>query len=162
MKAKRLQSHILRQTPSFCGPASLASLFRYYGIRKSEAAVAKICRASRRDGTSFKKMKRCVQRFGFEPVISKNTSWSKLQRTVSGGTPVIVNWYSDYIPPEEGHYSVAFRVTAKTIWLMDPELGGVRKLPKRVFWKKWYDYDDPGRRLVRRWMMYVGGLRNTK
>lgn len=162
MATKRLKPYPIRQTPGFCGPASLASLFRYYGIRKSEAVVAKVCRASRRDGTSFKKMKRCVRTFGFEPVISKNTSWNKLMRTVSSGTPVIVNWYSDYIPPEEGHYSVAFRVTPKTISLMDPELGGVRRLPKRVFLEKWYDYDDPGKRLVKRWMMSIEGLRNTK
>ena len=61
--------------------------------------------------------------------------------------PVIVDWFTrgrgDYPDSEiaDGHYSVVAGLDAEYILLMDPEIGGVRRLARNDFLRVWFDFE---------------------
>ena len=65
---------------------------------------------------------------------------------------MIVDWFSE----NDGHYSVVTRATRSEVTLMDPERG-YRTLPRSVFERVWFDFDDqpPEGRLRRRTLIEI-------
>lgn len=141
-----------RQTPSFCGPASLKILFDYYGKTFTEAELGELCNTTIEHGTNHADMIAAVKKLGHEPVVKENATFDDLKEWIDNGVPVIVGWWST----DDDHYSVVYGLDDKNIHLMDPELDeGRRSMPREEWDKVWYDFESPARFRVERWMMAV-------
>lgn len=144
----------VRQSESFCGPASLSSLLDFYGVKMGEREIGFLCGTTLEEGTSPEALVNFLERIGFKVVSNTHGSWKDLQKLTEKGKPVLVNWWSDYEYPPDGHYSLAYKVTDKSIFLMDPELGGYRRMSKKRFQNLWYDYLPDGRKNLR-WYLFI-------
>src|SRR3989338_2213166 len=107
----------------YCGPASLKMVFEYYGLEKGEGGVAEACNHNTELG-----------------VFAEIESWLKNK------VPVIVNWFTpgrrDYMDSEmpDGHSSVVAGIDDEKIYLQDPEIGGIREIPRKEFLRVWFDF----------------------
>lgn len=128
-----------RQTAGLCGPASLKIVLDYYGASVTESALAQASGASREKGASLKGLIKAARHFGFEVFSKEKSTFGDLRRFIKKGMPVIVDWFSE----DDGHYSVAVDIDQKNIVLMDPELGGERKMSLEKFQRLWFDF--PGK-----------------
>jgi len=144
----------VKQSSGLCGPASLSSLLDFYGVKMSERELASLCGSSKAYGTEPEDMLRVLKNLGFKAKAKPNGTWAELKKLVSEGTPVLVNWWSDFSSPADGHYSLVYNVTPETIYLMDPEIGGYRHMGKERFMSQWYDYYLTGKKNTR-WYMYI-------
>lgn len=81
-----------------------------------------------------------------------------LQAALRSSLPPIVLWFSE----SEGHYSVVVGLDRRQVVLADPEIGGLRRLPRNVFRRVWFDFStsgpECGATLYARWMMVVEPL----
>lgn len=132
--------------PSMCGPASLKMVFDYYGIRKTEKELAKMCGTTEELGTNDKSIKRVAETLGFKVEIKNNSTFEDIQNWLNKKVPVIVDWFTrgrnDYTDSDiaDGHYSVVVGLNDKFIYLQDPELGKIRKMRKEDFMVVWFDF----------------------
>ncbi len=131
-----------RQTPGFCGPASLKMIFDYYGISIGESALAKLCGATKEKGVSVDGLVKAAKSFGFKTFVKKNSSLADIEYFVKRNVPVIVDWFLK----DDGHYSVVVDINKRNIILMDPTLRKVliyirrRKLLLEDFYRTWFDF----------------------
>lgn len=131
-----------RQTPGFCGPASLKMVLDYYGVSVSEAELAKIAGGSREKGTSREGLIKAAKHFGFYVFLKKNSTLDDLRYFVKRKIPVIIDWFFE----DDGHYSVVVDIDKKNIVLMDPTLRKIlvyirrRKMPLEKFLRVWFDF----------------------
>ncbi|MDP1538735.1 MAG: cysteine peptidase family C39 domain-containing protein [bacterium] len=128
-----------RQTPGLCGPASLKMVLEHYGVSVSESKIARIAGASKGKGVSAKGLIKAARHFGFQAFSKKNSSLGDIKYLIKRKIPVIVDWFFE----DEGHYSVVVDIDKKNIILMDPGLGGERKMPIEKFLRIWFDF--PGK-----------------
>jgi len=128
-----------RQTAGLCGPASLKMILDYYGVPVTESALAKISGTSRTKGASKEGLVKAAKHFGFKVFFKEKSSLGDLRRFIKKGVPVIVDWFLE----DDGHYSVAVDINQKEITLVDPSLGGARKMSLEKFQRLWFDF--PGK-----------------
>ena len=127
-----------RQTPGLCGAASLHIVLKFYGINVSEEKLAKLSKTTD-NGTEAPEMLDAVRNFDFEGFYLDNCEISDIKRWLDKGFPVIVDWFST----DEGHFSVAYKIDNKNIYLQDPELGHSRAISLDTFSKIWFDFKEP-------------------
>ncbi|MCI0566339.1 cysteine peptidase family C39 domain-containing protein [bacterium] len=151
---------------NYCGPASLKIIFDFFGREYEEKTIAELCRSTKH-GTDHKDMAACARILGASVFEKKNASMRDLKRYVMGKRlPVVVGWWEDFkyknknwngvkitAKNDEGHYSVICRVTKHFVYLLDPWLCEVRKMPIHQFMEKWWDADTSQFIKVKRWMM---------
>jgi predicted double-glycine peptidase len=126
-----------RQTPSFCGPASLHMVFDYYGIKATEKELAKKALTTSKLGTTAKNMLGAARLYGFKTSLKDRASFQDIKTNLDKKIPVIVDWFST----DEGHYSVVVGLDKKNIYLQDPELGHLRTMDRTTFFRVWFDFD---------------------
>jgi len=131
---------------SMCGPASLKIVLDYYGVKKSEKELVKLCRHNKNLGVDDEKIKKAAESSGFRVEIKNNSNFDDIEKWLDRKVPVIVNWFSkgrqDYLESEtaDGHYSVVAGLDEKYIYLQDPEIGKIRKLKREDFMRVWFDF----------------------
>jgi len=131
-----------RQTPGFCGPASLKMVLDYYGISVSEKELAKLAGYSEKKGTSIEGLMKAAGHFGLHSFVKSNSSLEDLEFFIKKKIPVIVDWFFE----DDGHYSVVVDINKKEVVLMDPVLRKVlifvrrRRFPPEVFFRIWFDF----------------------
>ncbi|MDO8686819.1 MAG: C39 family peptidase [Candidatus Berkelbacteria bacterium] len=129
-----------------CGPASLKIVLDYYGLVKSEQELAGLTGTTIGLGTDDKGIARVVESLGFKVVIKNESDFSNIEKWLTKGVPVIVDWFTrgreDYPPREmaDGHYSVVAGLDDDFIYLQDPETGGLREIARDDFMKVWFDF----------------------
>lgn len=129
-----------KQKPSFCGPSCLKMVFEYYGIRKTEKELGKIAGTTLSKGTRAEKLLRTAQRYGFDGYIKDGATFDDIRKYVlTKRVPVIVNWFYD----TEGHYSVVVGINQKNIYLQDPYVGKIKRMPLKPFRTVWFDFLPP-------------------
>ena len=139
---KMIKLKPFRQTPGFCGPASLKMVLDYYGISVSEKELARMARYSEKKGTSISGLRRAARRFGLYSFAKDNCSLKDLEFYIKKKIPVIVDWFFE----DDGHYSVVVNINKKEVVLMDPVLRKVlifvrrRRFPLDVFFRIWFDF----------------------
>ncbi len=133
---KILKVKPFRQTPGYCGPASVKMVLRYYNIHAEEKEIARHARSSRSHGTSLQDLKRATKHYGFMLKVQDNSSLRNIQTYLDKDIPVIIDWFSQ----DDGHYSVAVGIDKRYVYLQDPELGALRKIEKAVFLRVWFDF----------------------
>lgn len=140
-----------RQTPGLCGPASLKILLSHYGIEKTEAELATLCKTDPNYGTDHAELLEAASTFGFEVESRSSSSVDELREIIKREIPVIVGWWST----DDDHYSVAYDVDDEFVYLVDPELDEpTRKISIPEFEAIWYDFDGPEQRRDEGWMLW--------
>lgn len=130
----------LRQSPGYCGPSSLRAVLAYFCVKKSEVQLARLAGATRKKGVGALGLVKAACELGFRAKVVDRASMVQLRRLVNiKKIPVIVDWFST----DDGHYSVAIGFDRKKIYLMDPELGGVRTMNLGDFERVWFDFSGP-------------------
>ncbi|MBI4138842.1 C39 family peptidase [Candidatus Uhrbacteria bacterium] len=141
-----------RQSPGYCGPASLKILLEYYGKSFSEDELARICGSTQEKGTDHAELVAALETLGEKPVAKERATIEDVRSYIRKGTPVIVGWWST----DEDHYSVVYDMRDETISLMDPEVeGGSVVMPITDFEKVWHDFDGAQNIRVERWMLAI-------
>lgn len=129
-----------------CGPASLKIVLGYYGVNKTEKELAEMAGLKNGLGRDEKRIKKTAEKLGFKVVIKNNSNFKDIEKWLSKGVPVIVNWFTrgrnDYPESEtaDGHYSVVCGLDDKFIYLQDPEIGKIRKVKRDDFMRVWFDF----------------------
>jgi predicted double-glycine peptidase len=135
----------IRQTPGFCGPASLSIVLAYFGMEKSESEAAKLMGATREKGVGVEGFLKAAKKLKIKADFKDNASLDDIQRyVITKKIPVIVDWFST----DDGHYSVVVDITSDTIFLQDPELGTIRALDLETFVRVWFDF--PGNKISKK------------
>jgi len=132
----------------FCGPASLKMVFEYYGLMQTEASLAKFCNHDKKLGTSAHDLSQFARQLGFKVTIQNLAEFDDIHTWLRQKVPVIVNWFSrgrtDYDLSEvpDGHYSVVVGLDDESIYLQDPEIGGLRVISRDDFYSVWFDFSS--------------------
>ena len=120
-----------------CGPACLRMLVGFYGVEKTEATLARVCRTNRKFGTSIENLVRAVKQLGFAVEQKDGATLLDLENYVrQKKRPVIVEWFSI----DDGHYSVVVGIDKANIILLDPEIGQCRKIAREKFLRLWFGF----------------------
>lgn len=125
-----------RETPGFCGPASLKMVLEYFGLNKTEKELAKLTDTNPKNGTSLAGIIKAARRVGFKASHKDLSQFTDIQKLLNKKIPVIIDWFHE----DCGHYSVAVGLDAKNIYLMDPELAAIRKIDRVTFKRIWFDF----------------------
>lgn len=133
---KLLRVKAFQETPGWCGPASLKMVLAYYGVRKSERALARLSGATRTQGVEAPALAKVARKLGFSALIKDRATLADIKKYLKAGTPVIVDWFSH----DDGHYSVVVGLTRDTIYLQDPEIGRLRTMDIKTFKRVWFDF----------------------
>ena len=130
----------------YCGPAVLKMVFEYYGVEKSEEELAVACGRDPNLGVSAETMVEVARKYGFEAEVKNESDFSEIESWLEKKVPVIVNWFSPGrkdAPAHEmpdGHSSVVVGLDNEKIYLEDPEIGGLREIPRAEFLRVWFDF----------------------
>lgn len=150
---------------SACAPATLKMLLTYWklpGAQKSDMELATECGTDPSLGTSNEQFIETAARFGLHADVKTNASFDDMQPWLDKKIPVVVDWFSPgrKDAPEgdmpDGHYSIVVGLDAESIYLQDPETGGLRAIPRRQFYRVWFDFKQDNvtdwDEMVVRWM----------
>lgn len=153
---------------SACGPAVLKMLLSYWnlpGKEKTDTELAKECGTDSALGTSNEQFIETAARFGLANDVKTEASFDDIQIWLDKKIPVVVDWFTagrkDYLEGEmpDGHYSIVVGLDEENIYLQDPEIGGLRTIPRKQFFRVWFDfkqdYITTWDEMVVRWMAAV-------
>ena len=131
---------------SFCGPAVIKMALDFYGLEKTEAEIATLSGNDPNLGIGEKEIKNVLESFSLKTEAKNFANYEDLEKYLSKGIPVIVDWFTrgraDYAEDEvvDGHYSIVVGLDETNIYLQDPEVGRVRKIPREDFLRVWFDF----------------------
>ena len=113
----------------------------YYGIKKTEKYLARISGCKRNKGVEPEGLLIAAQRLGLKGFVKDYATFKEVENYVNvKKIPVIVDWFSYFIPPADGHFSVVVKATKTKIYLQDPEIGELRIVDRRAFHRVWFDF----------------------
>src|SRR3989338_2589289 len=140
-----------RQTTGLCGPASLKIALSYFGREYSESHLAELSAATTQHGTEHADLIKAVKQLGGAVITNEHASISDVENlVVKQKLPVIIGWFDE----DEDHYSVVVGATPKYLITQDPEVGGIRRLPKSKFPAIWFDFVGPENKIVS-WVWFL-------
>ncbi len=122
-----------------CGPVCIKMAADYFGLPYSLSYIDRLTRARERGGLTNDELLRAIRRLGLSVRTRKRASWQDLRRLNTERRLIILAWM---LEGHRGHFSVLDRATAEHIFLADPEVSRVRRLPKHTFMRLWFDYDN--------------------
>lgn len=131
----KLNVRLFRQTKGFCGPSSVRMILDYYGIKKSENAVAKLIGATRKSGCTPEQILMGVKKLGLDSYYKKNSSVVEMGELLKKDIPIIIYWTKN----GEGHYSVVFGIEKGRILIADPRMKKKVFLKSKYFLEIWKD-----------------------
>lgn len=143
-----LKTKSFKQSKMMCGPASLKIVTDYYGIRKTEKKLSKLCKANKIDGTAGENLLRAARAVGLSGKIHDNANFEVIRKWLGKGVPVVVDWFGpgkSSLPKSKmagGHYSVVCGLTSTHITLDDPGIARKRKIRRDKFMPVWFDFSD--------------------
>ncbi|MBI5064796.1 C39 family peptidase [Candidatus Woesearchaeota archaeon] len=130
----KLKPHI-QELKDSCGPACLKIILDYYGIKKSEKSLIKLCKTTK-EGTSIENLVKAAKKFSLSVFIKKNASIEDLKKHFHQKIPVIVDWFLE----DDGHYAIVAKIDKRNIYLQDPSMGKIRKISLKKFNRIWFDF----------------------
>jgi predicted double-glycine peptidase len=128
-----------RQTPGYCGPASLKMVLGFLGARISEKKLGQLSGCTQARGIGADGLVRAAKAMGFRAKIRDFCDLKDIDEWVNRKKiPVIVDWFAF----EGGHYSVVSGIDKENIYLEDPSLGHRRAMSLAAFKRLWFDFPD--------------------
>ena len=153
---------IKQNTGYTCGPTCIAMLAKFYGVRVSWAKVMRSCKIDR-NGMSNDDLVRALRKLNFSVSKKSRNTWKDLRKNYHDRIPVVVAWMlHGYI----GHFSIVVEVGKNHLVLADPDTGKHRRMPKEIFMRLWFDYDDiffpkRAKKIHLRWGAVIHGIRRS-
>ena len=95
----------------------------FWGIKKTQDELAKLCGTDMVYGTNDISIKRVAESFGLVAEIHNNSTFEDLHHWLAKGVPVIVDWFTRGRSDEptsavaDGHYSVVVGLDDEHIYL---------------------------------------------
>lgn len=126
-------------------------LFDFYGVFYDPKELHDICDASPGKGTDNENLIRAMEQFGVQPIVKENASLQDIIETISGGHPVLVNYFN--CKSGVGHFGVAKGADMKgeALLLADPKNGDDYPLTFVHFRQHWHNHA----KTIHAWMMYI-------
>ncbi len=122
-----------------CGPTCIRMITNYFGLQCSDKKIAFVSKYRQRGGLSNVEFVATLEKLGFTIKTKKQANWNDLKKYNTKNNLIVLSWMlKGYI----GHFSILDHVTKTHIFLADPEAGKIVKLPKLVFLRLWFDYDE--------------------
>jgi ABC-type bacteriocin/lantibiotic exporter with double-glycine peptidase domain len=130
-----------------CGPAALKTALLVLGKNYSLKRLIELCKSTKKDGTTVKKMVRAANSLGISVMCVQNTTLRHMQSALKNNPrqprSIIVEYLQDKNDLESGHWSTVASYSAKNgkIILFDPS-DGVRRSYKwnNFIENHWFDY----------------------
>lgn len=129
-----------------CGPACMRMVLASFGIRKSEAAVAKLLCVSKVSGTKHKKFAELSEKLKLSYVVRRKGSVEEIKEFLPWCKIIVCYWLPD---EKSGHNAVVRKISSKRIYLFDPWFGRNYSLPLSYFNKNWRCRQD------KRWFIAI-------
>lgn len=109
----------------------------YFGVRKTMRELAKRTGCTEEKGVEGEKLVEAARGYGLTGFVKDGAEIRDLREYVTKRkVPVIVDWFSQ----DDGHYCVVVDVGRKYVYLLDPEIGKVRKMNLTTFYRVWFDF----------------------
>ena len=140
-----------------CGPTAIKMTADYFKLPMSLKNIEEISLYKKRHGLTNKNLVETFQALNLKTKTKAQSSWNDLRKFNDKNSVIIVSWMlKGYL----GHFSVVEKVTKDHIFLADPDAGKIIKLPRLVFMRLWFDYDDlwypkTARDIQLRWLVVV-------
>ncbi len=122
-----------------CGPLCIKMAADYFGLPYSLSYIDRLTRSRERGGLTNDELLRTIRQLGLSVSSRRRASWQDLRKLNTRNRLIILAWM---LEGYRGHFSVLDRTTAEHIYIADPEVGGIRRLPKQTFLRLWFDYDN--------------------
>ncbi|MDI6737531.1 MAG: cysteine peptidase family C39 domain-containing protein [Nanoarchaeota archaeon] len=127
-----------KSSPMHCGSGVFKMFLGYYGIERTEKQLAKELKWNPADGIHSEDIVKAAKKYGLEGFIKDNSSLNDIRHYVlEKKMPVIVEWFLE----DEAHFSVAVGIDRENIYLADPFIGKIRKLPLGHFDRVWFGFE---------------------
>ena len=127
---------IFKETQDHCGPASLKTVFDYYGVVKSEKEWDELAGFVEGEGVWMSDLLRVVEQVGFKGEYLKETSIDTLRSLIQNKETVIVNFWHI----EAGHYSPVADITDTNIIIAEVFKAELLTLDLIKFELNWFDF----------------------
>ena len=109
------------------------------GTRHGDKKIAAVSKYKQRGGLNNVEFATTLKKLGLRLRARKVASWNDLKKYNNKDTVIILSWMlKGYI----GHFSILDHVTKTHIFLADPDVGRIVKMPKLVFLRLWFHYDE--------------------
>ena len=143
---------IVQQTPWSCGPATLLSVLRRFGLGPAnESTLTTLCHTAPMAGTPPEMMLNVAKRLGLDCEARYRMTVAQFERELIQGRTVIICLQGHGSPEsmaagQSGHWSAAFGMGRRFIYFLDPAAGnGLSCLPRGELPGRWRDRDGRGR-----------------
>jgi len=121
-----------------CGPTSIQMAADSLGLPVSFKEIARISKYKKSGGMTNTGLVKTLEKLGFVAAEKIGATWNDLASGSDKGVAIVSWMLKGYI----GHFSVVDHVTKTHIFLADPSEGKIIRMPKMVFMRLWFDYDD--------------------
>lgn len=130
------------QTYNNCGPASVAGVLGYYGVKISQAEVQKVLRPTGEGYMSAEGIDGYVKTFGLRATRFKAGEIGHLKRLLDKGIPVLVLQWLDR-PGHIPHFRIVrgYDDANRVVWVSDPYFGGEAYISYADFMTLWDVYN---------------------
>lgn len=143
--------HYSQKKDYTCGPTCLKMVLEYYGTKISRAKIIKLCKTTRKEGTTNKNMVKAARELGFNVFAMHERRVTEVTRNLHKGYPVIVSFTDPKL--KDGHYSVVigYHQKKKQLVLADPYHGVDHTHSLKEFSKYWHNHYE----VSKKWMMVI-------
>lgn len=118
-----------------CGPTSLQMVLAFYGMRESEASLAREVEANAETGTTHERMIEAVRARGLHCYVNDNAGFDELRYLHAYKVPVIIRFLET--GKNEDHYGVLVGVSGDAVLIHDPWHGPSVRFNRSAFLKRW-------------------------
>ncbi len=131
---------VIKQRDSIaCGPTCIRMIMKYFSLAFGVEKIASVSKYKKRGGLTNVQLVDTLKKLGLKVRVKKGATWNDLKKNNNKNTIIGLSWMlKGYI----GHFSILDHVTKTHIFIADPEAGKIMKLPKLVFLRLWFDYDE--------------------
>ena len=150
-----------QKTNYTCGPASLRTIFNYYGVKVSEEELILLGDIGE-EGTDFQTMKYLAHEYGFSFYGRTATNIDDIKKYLNKKIPVLVCYQMGENNGNNGHYSVVYDLDDSFVYLADPanwtegdkkKYSENRKMRIDTFIEHWWE--DEGTKIVKLWLAII-------
>ncbi len=127
-----------------CGPACFRMALAAFGIKKSEAELAKLMHKPGEPGTPNRSLPETAEKLKLNYIVRRSASIPDLTWYMGLGFVVIVSYF-DAIE-SVGHFAVVKKLGSKNIYLLDPWYGPDYVISLKDFVKNWKSGFDKDKR----------------